>query len=128
LKCNLGLSDYCSIKINGDLFVIENDGGVLNVNGTQFNGYGECYLITVNSNDYVVCMFDINQFFIRIYREGDCSVAPHIIKTDEYDLLLLDGGRILLLSETDSLADKMILTTDDFIVYLDGSYILMLGD
>lgn len=126
LKFDLDYSDYATVFIDGDAFVIENNGGCMVVNDIVLCSDGICEEFIIGARTYSFCLLDYANFIVRIYREGDCSPFPHVLLTTRYDFLLKTGGRLLLLEDTSVPKDQLLMTDGETFWYVDetGFYLL----
>ena len=127
-KFALGFNDYSTLFIDGDIFVVENNGGCLIVNDTVLCSDGVCEDFEISGRTYTVCLFDLSGFFVGIYRAGDCTNLPHLLLTTRYDFLLKTGFRLLLLEGDTSPRDQLLMTDGETFWYVDHTGFYLLGE
>jgi len=117
---NLDIGEYASVSLDSDSFVVENNGGIMIINDVSFFSDDVYYLFTVGSNQYLAHVIDVSQFFVCFYRLGDCSPDAHLLLTTGGDFLLVDGARLLFLSDFTPY-DALLLTGGGELYFVDGS-------
>lgn len=126
-QINIDPEEYVTIYLNGDPIVMENDGGMLVVNGIIILDSEYQSVVNIGENQYSVYLIDTDPFFVRLYKISDCTINDHLLLSDNGDLLLIDDFRLRLLGDDPIPGDVLLLTNDEELYLVDGFKFLLIG-
>jgi hypothetical protein len=126
-QLDLKPEEYTTIFLNGNPIVIKNNGGMLIVNNAIFLDSEYQKIVYSGEHQYSIYLIETEPFFIRIYQVGDCTINDNLLLSNNGDLLLIDGFRLLLIGDNPAPGDALLLSDGNDMYFVDGFRFLLIG-